>query len=281
MPAELGPNSISAAVIVRNEDDVIGRCLESLDGVVDEIVLVHDGPCEDRTVEIAESHGCRVFVRPATGSPELQTVFAYEQCRGEWLLNVDADEYLDGPLRERLRELVARDDVNGYEFLWRMWDGERYITERGPFKLVLFRRHAAHLVGMNEAFEHVDGRIERSELELKHHPTYNNFELRRVFTKWRRRAKVQAKQFLTPFDQLPKFNWEGQQEWPRWRHVANALSPLLFVPYGLAHFALALARERDYYSPKENLRFAFYQGLYAGMCQFYVARFKYLGSPDP
>lgn len=52
-PAPLGEHSISACLVVRNEEAVIERCLESLAGVVDEIVLVHDGECEDRTLEIA------------------------------------------------------------------------------------------------------------------------------------------------------------------------------------------------------------------------------------
>jgi glycosyltransferase involved in cell wall biosynthesis len=273
----MGPNSISAAVVARNEEAVLDRCLASLDGVVDEIVLVHDGDCDDASLEIAERHGARIFVQPQTGSPELQTVFAYHQARGEWLLNIDADEYLSDELRASLRELVGRPDVNGYAFLWRQWDGERYLTEDGPYKLVLFRREAVHMLGMNEALEQVDGRVEQSRLELEHRPLYNNFVLRVVFSKWRRRARIQARQYLTDFADLPKFNWRGPDDWPRWRLVSNALSPLLFVPYGLATFAAAFYRDRSNLAARENARLAFYMGLYAGMVQFYVAKFRYFG----
>jgi glycosyltransferase involved in cell wall biosynthesis len=275
-PPRLPPNAISAAVVVRNEEAVIERCLRSVDGVVDEIVLVHDGPCEDRTLEIAERYGCRIFVRPATGNPEHHTVFAYDQARGDWLLSVDADEFLSDELRAGLRALTRRDGVNGYAFLWRMWDGRRYVTERGPFKLALFRRSATRLVGLLSACETVDGVTERSSLQLEHRPLYNNFELRSVVTKWRRWTKVQARQYLSDFSEIPKFNYAGPDEWPLRRRVANRLAPILFLPYGVAVFLAALYRERAYYSLRENLRFAMYQGLYAGMVQLYVARFVYL-----
>ena len=156
------PGSVSACLVVRNEEAVIERCLQSLAGVVDEIVLVHDGECEDRTLEIAERHRCRTFVRPLVGHAEVATVFAYEQARGEWILTLDADEFLSEPLRRELRALVSETDINGYEVLLRMWDGRRHITENGPFKLSLFRRSRVHVLGMIHAVEQVDPPVRRA-----------------------------------------------------------------------------------------------------------------------
>lgn len=269
---------MSACLVARNEESVIERCLSSLDGVVDEIVFVHDGECEDASLEIAERHGCRTFVRPLVGHAEASTVFAYGEARGEWIFSIDADEYLSAPLRAALRELV-RDagELNGYELLWRMWDGERYITENGPYKLALFRRRAVHLLGMIHGVEQVDPPIRRIELQLEHRPRYNNLALRTVLTKWRRWAKINAREFLSSFDEIPKFNWEGAQDWPARRRVLNRLSPLLFIPYVPCVFAINLMRERGIYTLRENLRMSLGQGIYAGMVQFYVARYLYLG----
>ena len=61
--SELGPGSISACIVARNEEALIDRCLDSLDGVVDEVVLVHSGPCEDRTIEIAHTCGATPIAR--------------------------------------------------------------------------------------------------------------------------------------------------------------------------------------------------------------------------
>jgi glycosyltransferase involved in cell wall biosynthesis len=272
------PGSVSACLVVRNEEAVIERCLRSLDGVVEEIVLVHDGDCEDRTVEIARAHGCRIFKRPLVGHAEASTVFAFEQARGEWILSLDADEYLSETLAQGFGELVAEQGVNGYELLWRMWDGERYITEQGPYKLALFRRSKVHLLGMIHGVEVVDPPVRRVQLQLEHRPRYNNFALRTVLTKWRRWARINAREFTTPLGELPRFNWQGPTEWPQRRRLLNRLSPLLFVPYVPVVLLVNLWRERSVYGVGENLRMSLYQGLYAGMVQFYVAKELYFGS---
>ena len=274
----LASGSVSACLVVRNEEAVIERCLQSLADVVDEIVLVHDGDCEDETLEIAARYGCRIYVQPLCGHAEATTIFAFEQARGEWIMSLDADEYLSEPLRAALRELVSDPQINGYELLWRMWDGSRYITEQGPYKLALFRRARVHVLGIHHSAERVDPPVRRSELQLEHRPLYNNFAMRTVLTKWRRSAKIHAEQLLSDFAELPKFNWDGGGDWPWQRRALNALSPLLFVPYVPVVFLVNFAREREVYSPRENLRLSLYQGLYAGMLQFYVAKYKYLGA---
>ncbi len=269
---------MSACLVVRNEEAVIERCLASLAGVVDEIVLVHDGDCDDRTLEIAERYRCRTFVRPLVGHAEATTVFAFEQAHGEWILSLDADEFLSEPLRAGLRDLVGDEGVNGYELLWRLSDGRRYITHDGPYKLALFRRANVHLLGVIHAAERVDPPVRTTELQLEHRPAYNNFALRTVLTKWRRWAKINAHELILDFAELPKFNWDGPAEWSRRRRILNRLSPLLFLPYVPVVLVLNFWNERRCASPLRNLRMAFYQGLYAGMVQFYVAKYSYLGA---
>jgi glycosyltransferase involved in cell wall biosynthesis len=272
--------SVSACLVVRNEEQLIERCLQSFADVVDEIVLVHDGECEDRTLEIAERYGCRIFVRPLLGHAEATTVFAFEQARGEWILSLDADEFLSEPLSARLRELARDESVNGYELLWRMWDGQRYITDSGPYKLALFRRASVHVLGVHHSPEIVDPPVRRVDLQLEHRPTYNNFALRTVLTKWRRSARIQAQQLLADFADIPKFNWTGPSDWSWQRRTLNLLSPLLFLPYVPVVFLVNLARERDVYGLRENMRMSLFMGLYAGMLQFYIAKYRYLGMDE-
>jgi glycosyltransferase involved in cell wall biosynthesis len=259
-PFPVSETSISACLVVRNEEAVLERCLRSLAGVVDEIVLVHDGECEDATLEIAARYGARIYERPLVGHAEASTVFAFEQARGEWILSIDADEYLGEALRAELRTITLDSAVNGYELLWRMWDGSRYITESGPYKLALFRRSKVHL--------------------LEHRPQYNNLALSTVLTKWRRWARINAREFLTPLAEIPRFNWEEPVAWPPRRRILNRLAPLLFLPYMPVVFAINLARERGVYSWRENLRMSLGQAIYAGMVQFYVAKYSLLGIHD-
>jgi glycosyltransferase involved in cell wall biosynthesis len=264
-----GPQ-ISAVVAVHNEDRVIARCLDSLDGVVDEVLVVHDGPCDDDTLRIAKERGCRVFVRPRIGHAEYHRPFAYEQARGEWVLNVDGDEFLSSELRDGLRGLAARTDVAAFEFEWPMWDGERYMTSGGPYKLAFMRRDLIHAVGIIHHYPEVDGAVERTELRLEHRPLYNNFSLAVMKTKWRRWARLQAHAYLTDRRAFPRFN-EPPRPWSRTRRVANWLAPVLWLPYAVATCAVAF-RQLEYLPLGLRLRFAAYQGIYVGMVQLELAR---------
>ena len=266
---------ISACLAVFNEEAVIERCLRSLDGAVDEIVLVHDGDCQDRTLEIARRYGCRVFVQ-AHQSPEHQRVFAYGQARGEWLLRIDADEFLTDELSGNLRALAADREANGHRVRWPMWDGERYITEHGAPRLVMFRRAHTHVLGVPETVESVDPPIRNWPYVLEHRPTYNNFTWEVISTKWRRRAEAHARAFVADFGDIPKFNYDGPPRWSWRRRMVNRLSPLLIVPIAPIRFIYALIRHRAYYSLRENVRFAAYEAIYSSMLQYYLAKLVYL-----
>ena len=271
----LGPDSVSGVVIARNEEAVIERCLRSLVGVTDEIVFVHDGPCADRTLEIAASFGARIHVREATGNPEAHTVFGYEQARGEWLLNIDSDEFLSAELEKAIPALVRDTSTAGYEFLWPFWNGRRYFTERGPFKLALHRRSATRLLGMLQSRERIEGRVVRSDLLLEHRPLYNNFGARTVLTKWRRWAAIHARELTGPYEVLPKFNWDGPWDWPWWRRPLNVLSPVLFPAYLAAIFAQFLRSQPAELPPPQRLRIAALNTCYAALVQVYVVREVY------
>jgi glycosyltransferase involved in cell wall biosynthesis len=272
--------TVTACVVVRNEEAVIDRCLRSLVDIVDEIVLVHDGDCEDRTLEIAERHGCRVYVQPLVGHAESATVFAFEQASNEWILSLDADEFLSERLRAELPRLVADPAVNGYELVWKLWDGKRYISERGPYKLALFRRARVHVLGTVHAVEQVDPPIVRTDLQLEHRPLYNNFTLALLFGKWRRWARIQAREYLQDLEDLPRFNWQGTPSWPRRRRILNRLSPLLFPAYAPLTFVWNLLSARSVYSPRVNFRISLNHALLASMTQLYVAKYLYLGAND-
>ncbi len=272
--------SVSACVVVRNEEPVIERCLSSLADVVEEIVLVHDAECQDRTLEIAARYGCREFVQPLVGHAESATVFAFEQAIGEWILSLDADEFLSERLRAQLPRLVADPAVNGYELVWKLWDGRRYISERGPYKLALFRRRCVHVLGTVHALEQVDPPVVRTDLQLEHRPLYNNFTLALLFGKWRRWARIQAREYLLDLADLPRFNWEGTPAWPRRRRILNRLSPLLFPVYAPITFVEHMLRSRSLYSLPVNLRISLNHCLLASMTQFYVAKYLYFGAND-
>ena len=58
------PATISACLVVYNEEKSIQCCLESLRPVVNEIIIVHDGECNDKTLEIARKFTKHIYFQP-------------------------------------------------------------------------------------------------------------------------------------------------------------------------------------------------------------------------
>jgi tetratricopeptide (TPR) repeat protein len=98
---------LSLCMIVRDEEEMLGRCLEAVQSAVDEMVIVDTGS-QDATIEIARSFGARVIEREWTGSFGEARNVAFDAATGDWMLVLDADEVLvreDAPL---LRSLTGR-----------------------------------------------------------------------------------------------------------------------------------------------------------------------------
>jgi glycosyltransferase involved in cell wall biosynthesis len=267
-------------LVVHNEEAIVERCLRSLAGLDAEILVIHDGPCADRTLEVARGYTPHVFERPFVGHGDGHRVFAYQQARGEWLLAIDADEFLSDEMARALPELMARDDVSAYQFVWPIWDGRRALTSDGPLRVALMRRSAIEMVGAIQNGPLVHGRVEARPEVLHHQPAYNNFTWRTAMTKQRRWARLHAEELTRPFSELPTFNYSGPTEWPARRRAMNLLSPLIALPYGATTFARTLLGNGPWQpsrpAPRVKLRVSFYMGVYRSMVYLYVARRVFL-----
>ncbi len=97
---------VSLCMIVRNEEANLPACLESVAGLVDEIVIVDTGST-DSTRAVAARYGARVFDFPWVDSFAAARNESLRHARGAWILWLDADDRLDPANRERLRALLA------------------------------------------------------------------------------------------------------------------------------------------------------------------------------
>jgi glycosyltransferase involved in cell wall biosynthesis/2-polyprenyl-3-methyl-5-hydroxy-6-metoxy-1,4-benzoquinol methylase/Flp pilus assembly protein TadD len=99
---------ISLCMIVKDEAENLPRCLESVKGIVDEIIVVDTGST-DETPQIAERYGAKVIHFEWTGSFSDARNESLRHAKGEWILWLDADEALaEG--KERLRVLLEEND---------------------------------------------------------------------------------------------------------------------------------------------------------------------------
>ena len=107
---------ISVVIITFNEEKNIGRCIDSILPVADDIVVV-DSFSTDKTKEIAVEKGCRFIEHKFEGHIE-QKNWAITQAKYPHILSLDADEALSEALQ---KEVLAAKDT---------WDADAYYFNR-------------------------------------------------------------------------------------------------------------------------------------------------------
>jgi glycosyltransferase involved in cell wall biosynthesis len=98
---------LSLCMIVKDEEEMLPRCLAAAAPAVDEIVVVDTGST-DRTIEIAREFGASVVEREWTGSFADARNVSFDAATGDWLMFLDADEVLVEEDVERLRALRGK-----------------------------------------------------------------------------------------------------------------------------------------------------------------------------
>lgn len=166
--------NISACIITRNEEANLPRCLESLQGLADEIVIIDSGST-DRTPFIATDFNAR-FIRHDWEGYAAQKNFALGKARNEWILSLDADEALSAELRSEIAALKASGpsaDASGYSMPRVVFYENTWIrfSDWYPDVLVrLFRKDKARFAGahVHERLE-IHGPVLPLTGEIHHH----------------------------------------------------------------------------------------------------------------
>src|SRR5690349_20627636 len=122
---------VSVFIIAKNEADRIGATIRAVRGLTDDIVVVDSGST-DGTQAVAQELGARVIFNPWPGYG-LQKRFAEDQCRYDWLLNLDADEEVSPELLAEIRRLFAQGEPLCQAYGIRI--AETYPGEAAPHPL--------------------------------------------------------------------------------------------------------------------------------------------------
>ncbi len=106
---------LSLSMIVKDEEDMLAGCLDSVKDIADEIVIVDTGST-DKTKEIAQQYGAKLYDFDWVDDFSAARNESLKRCAGEWILYMDADERLDKESAKDLRDFLANspDSRGGY-----------------------------------------------------------------------------------------------------------------------------------------------------------------------
>src|SRR3989344_5820822 len=103
---------LSATIITLNEQKDLPRCLTSLKGWVDEIVVVDCGSI-DKTVEIAKEFGAKVYLH-VFDNYATQKNYAKDKTTQDWILSIDADEEIEKELAKEIINEIQSPKYDSY-----------------------------------------------------------------------------------------------------------------------------------------------------------------------
>ncbi|MDR2562183.1 MAG: glycosyltransferase [Holophagales bacterium] len=105
---------ISLAMIVKNEEETLAHCLESVKPIVEEMIIVDTGST-DSTIEIAKSFGASVYNFQWCDDFSAARNESLKHCTGEWVLIMDADEAIDPLDHEKIKNACTSPFADAYE----------------------------------------------------------------------------------------------------------------------------------------------------------------------
>lgn len=174
--------TISLCMIVKNEEDVLERCLSSVGRVADEIVVVDTGST-DRTREIARAFTDRVYDFPWIDDFSAARNFAFSKATKEYCLWLDADDVLEPAQRERFFHLKETLDPDTDVVMMRYdtaFDSQGHPTF-SYYRERLLRTGRYHWEGRVHEVIAVSGKVVYSDIAVSHrklHPSDSDRNLR-------------------------------------------------------------------------------------------------------
>lgn len=137
---------ISGLIITLNEEKKIGKCIDALLRICDEVVVV-DSFSKDKTVEIAKEKGAIVIKQFFLGDGP-QRAHGLPYCKNDWILNLDADEFLDKDAEDFiLKENYLKGNNDAFSFRIKNFLDDELINFSGWYPdhtVRLFNKKTAH-----------------------------------------------------------------------------------------------------------------------------------------
>lgn len=216
---------LSVAIATYNEEKNLPECLQSVKGLADEVVVV-DGSSTDKTVEVAKKFKAKVVVTNNPPIFHINKQKAIDKCRGEWILQLDADERVSLELAQELKSVIknCQSEADAYFIPRKNYFLGRWLRKTGQYPdgvIRFFKKGKAWLPckSVHEQME-VKGKIGWLKGHLLHYP-YSSFS--EYLKKSNRYTSLSAQEMIEKGEK-PSF---GGYFLAEWRAIKTFL--LLFI----------------------------------------------------
>lgn len=186
--------NISVALATFNEESHLPRCLESVTSWVDEIIIA-DGGSTDKTIDIARQFNATIYSFDNPQIFHINKQRAIDRCKGEWILQLDADEVVSKELKHDILTVINKPSINGYWMPRKNYFLGRFLKKGGQYPdytLRLYRNGKAYLP-CKDVHEQavVDGDVGYLTHPLLH---YADETFSRYFLRYKRYTDLLARQ---------------------------------------------------------------------------------------
>jgi glycosyltransferase involved in cell wall biosynthesis len=210
--------TISACIVVYEEEGNIKELLQNIELFINEIVLVYDGEdVRDKTLEIATKFcdekkiPLKIFKRPHTGNAEILRPFSFKQATGNWIFWIDGDERIVGDYQEVRQFIKNHPKVSRIRFL--LGTSKELGFRHAKRRASLFKKDAIFFFGVpHQKVELLNGKsYDYPEcVQILHLETRRSF--RQLILKSLGWSKIYAASFFMPIQEIEKFNTNKEIE---------------------------------------------------------------------
>lgn len=164
--------SISLCMIVKNEEAVIGRCLDSVQKIADEINIVDTGSV-DKTKDIAARYTDRIFDFKWIDDFAAARNFSFQQATSDYILWLDADDVFTKKDQELLLDLkrTLDPDIDAVSMKYHLaFDEENNVTSSLRRYRLVKREKSFKWIGAVHEYLEVYGKLHHSDAAVSHLP---------------------------------------------------------------------------------------------------------------
>lgn len=206
---------ISISIVCLNEEEKLERCLRSLDGFADEVVVVDLGS-KDKSWKVAQNFGAVIFRHKFVPYVEMVRNFAISKTSGDWILILDPDELLQQSLKDKLLEIVKEDKIDAVNIPRKNIFFGRWIehTNWWPDRHIrFFKKGKVRWSGKIHSYPAVNGETldleAKEELAILH---YGYDSIKQFIDRQNRYSSIEADQ---RYKKGERFSWVFFFWWPQ------------------------------------------------------------------